>query len=160
MHVPLCVLHVSYYTVLFYIYISRVSVNIECVIWVISISNIDLGYKRCRTISNVLFGSEYEIQLTGESVSNGPFSSLYLLYWHLCGKYLIFTGCPVYYSFQISLLAAIFLSSAGNLCKQFGPWSEPTESRLWSGSKMFESLTVIFLKKLIAKKSRFKIIRF
>ena len=140
MHVPLCVLHVSYYTVPFYIYICRVSVNIECVIWVTSISNLDLCYKRCRTISNVMFGSEYEIQLTGVSVSNGPFSSLYLLYWHQCGKYLIFTGCPVYYSFQISLLAATFclllVTFANSLdpdqnWQNVGPDLDPKRLNLW-----------------------------
>ena len=42
------------------------------------------------------------------------------------------------------------VSSADNLCKQFGPWSGPTKCRAWSRSKLFDTLIVLlkfFLKK-------------
>ena len=35
------------------------------------------------------------------------------------------------------------LSSAGNLCKQFGPRSGPTECRACSGSKLFDTDSVL-----------------
>ena len=48
----------------------------------------------------------------------------------------------------------IFLSSAGNLCKQFVPRSAPTECLSWygfywswSGSKVFDTLALMFMKK-------------
>ena len=40
------------------------------------------------------------------------------------------------------------VSSADNLCKQFGPWSGPTKCPAWSGSKLFDFLT-IFLKEFL-----------
>ena len=47
------------------------------------------------------------------------------------------------------------MSSADNLCKQFGPRSGPTECRFWSGSKLFDTQSDLErnLKKLILKKS-------
>ena len=49
----------------------------------------------------------------------------------------------------------IFLSSAGNLCKQFVPRSAPTECLSWSGfywswsgSKVFDTLALMFMKKI------------
>ena len=42
------------------------------------------------------------------------------------------------------------LSSADNLCKQFGPRSGPTECRSWSGSKLFDTL-IVFLKEFFEK---------
>ena len=49
----------------------------------------------------------------------------------------------------------IFLSSADNLCKQFGPRSAPTECLSWSGfywswswSKVFDTLALMFMKKI------------
>ena len=48
-----------------------------------------------------------------------------------------------------------FLSSADNLCKQFGPRSGSMFYQAWSGSKLFDTLMVfwkIFLKLLIKKK--------
>ena len=41
------------------------------------------------------------------------------------------------------------LSSAGNLCKQFGPRSGPTECQACSGSKLFDTDSV--LKELFEK---------
>ena len=35
------------------------------------------------------------------------------------------------------------MSSADNLCKQFGPRSGPTKCRAWSGSKLFDTLNMI-----------------
>ena len=43
-----------------------------------------------------------------------------------------------------------FLSSAVNLCKQFGPRSGMTECRSWSGSKLFDTL-IVFLKEIFEK---------
>ena len=37
------------------------------------------------------------------------------------------------------------LSTADNFCKQFVPRPGPTESRAWSGSKLFDTL-MVFLK--------------
>ena len=53
---------------------------------------------------------------------------------------------------QYSLVLTICLqvSSAHNLCKQFGPRSGPTKRRAWSASKLFESL-MVFLKNFIKK---------
>ena len=42
------------------------------------------------------------------------------------------------------------MSSADNLCKQFGPRPGPTECRSCSGSKLFDTLTV-FLKEFLEK---------
>ena len=42
------------------------------------------------------------------------------------------------------------MSSADNLCKQFGPRSEPTEHPSCSGSKHFDTL-MIFQKELFEK---------
>ena len=49
----------------------------------------------------------------------------------------------------------IFLSSADNLCKQFGPRSAKTECLSWSGfywswfgSKVFDTLALMFMKKI------------
>ena len=49
----------------------------------------------------------------------------------------------------------IFLSSADNVCKQFGPRSAPTECLSWSvfywswsGSKVFDTLALMFMKKI------------
>ena len=45
------------------------------------------------------------------------------------------------------------VTSADNLCTQFGPRSRPTERRPLSGSKLFDGVGErIFLKKLILKK--------
>ena len=42
------------------------------------------------------------------------------------------------------------VSSADNLCKQFGPRSGPTKHRAWSESKLFDTL-VVFLKVFFEK---------
>ena len=42
----------------------------------------------------------------------------------------------------VSLTFYLLVSSANNLCKQFGPRSGPTICRAWSGSKLFDTLTV------------------
>ena len=51
--------------------------------------------------------------------------------------------------------APILVSSADNLCKQFGPRSGLTKCRVWSGSKLCDTLMVSlieFLRKLLFKK--------
>ena len=48
-------------------------------------------------------------------------------------------NCP---KLHISLPSIVL--SADNLCKLFGPWSGPTERRVWSGSNLFKNL-VVFL---------------
>ena len=51
----------------------------------------------------------------------------------------------------------LLLSSAGNICTQFGPRSGPTERRVWSGSKLFDTVVVVikdfFEKTYFEKKS-------
>ena len=42
------------------------------------------------------------------------------------------------------------MSSADNLCKQFGPRSGATKCRAWSGSKLFDTL-MVFLKEFFEK---------
>ena len=44
----------------------------------------------------------------------------------------------------------LLVSSADNLCKQFGPRSDPTKCRAWSGSKLFDTL-MVFLKEFFKK---------
>ena len=54
--------------------------------------------------------------------------------------------------FLLSL--CLLMSSADNLCKQFGPRPGPTKCRACSGSKLFDTLMVFlkdFFKKLILK---------
>ena len=48
------------------------------------------------------------------------------------------------------------LSSADNLCKQFGPRSGPTLSWSSSGSKRFDTLTLIVFQKEFLKKNDFE----
>ena len=53
-------------------------------------------------------------------------------------------------NFLVALLTLYLLvssRSADNYCKQFGPRSGPTERRSSSGSKMFDTDLIIFLKK-------------
>ena len=52
--------------------------------------------------------------------------------------------------FCVPLTLCLLVSSASNLCKQFGPRSGPTEHRAWSGCKLFDTL-MIFLKKFSEK---------
>ena len=44
----------------------------------------------------------------------------------------------------------LLVLSADNLCKQFGPRSSPTKHRVWSGSKLFDTL-MVFLKEFFKK---------
>ena len=48
------------------------------------------------------------------------------------------------------LALCLLVSSADDLCKQFGPRSGPTKCRAWSGSKLFDTL-MIFLKEFFKK---------
>ena len=49
-----------------------------------------------------------------------------------------------------TLALCLLVSSADNLCKQFGSRSGPTKCRAWSGSKLFDTL-MIFLKEFFEK---------
>ena len=53
----------------------------------------------------------------------------------------------------LTLPASDDLSSADNLCKQFGLRSGPTQCRSWSRSKLFDSL-IVFLKEFLKKVGR------
>ena len=41
---------------------------------------------------------------------------------------------------SVTLTHCLLVSSADNLCKQFGPRSSPTKHGAWSGSKLFDAL--------------------
>ena len=50
---------------------------------------------------------------------------------------------------KLFLASGNFCHPLDNLCKQFGPWSDPTKCRSWSGSKLFDTISVpdIFFEK-------------
>ena len=50
------------------------------------------------------------------------------------------------------------VTSADNLCKQFGPRPGPTKCRAWSGSKLFDTL-MVFLKEFFENVDSEKISR-
>ena len=50
-----------------------------------------------------------------------------------------------------SLTLCLLVSSADNLCKQFGTRSGLTKCRAWSGSKLFDSLVLVFLEEFFEK---------
>ena len=56
---------------------------------------------------------------------------------------------------QHALTLCLLVPSAGNLCKQFGPRSGPTDCWAWSGSKLFDSL-MVFLKCFFFEKVDFE----
>ena len=90
---------------------------------------------------------------------------LFSVYWSakcslLCTDYIWRAGLSVRLSSHISyswsrdskgkwntnfiyLTLCLLVSSADNLCKQFGPRSGPTKCRAWSGSKLFDILKCI-----------------
>ena len=51
---------------------------------------------------------------------------------------------------MVSLTHYLLLSSADNLCKQFGPRSGPTKHGAWSRSKLLDTL-IVFLKEYFEK---------
>ena len=55
---------------------------------------------------------------------------------------------------QIILRDGLLVSSAGNLCKKFGPRSGPTERRARSGSNQFDA-QMVFLKEFFKEKLSF-----
>ena len=61
----------------------------------------------------------------------------------------VFTGCSVHFCsyscIVLNVTPCLLLSSADNLCKQFGSRSGPTKCWAWSGSKLFDTL-LIYLK--------------
>ena len=64
--------------------------------------------------------------------------------------------CRIYLKiYNLPLTICLLMSSAENLCKQYGPRSGPTTCRARSGSNMFDSLMVIlkeFFKNVDLKK--------
>ena len=48
------------------------------------------------------------------------------------------------------LILCLLMSSADNICKQFGPRSGATKCWAWSGSKLFDTL-MLFLKEFFEK---------
>ena len=91
---------------------------------------------------------------------------LYYLHWNLFSliKWKLKQKTKTYYnSFKGAdilnrlTLCLLLVSSADNLCKQFGSRSGPTKGPAWSGSKLFDTLMLFlvdfFSKQLILKKS-------
>ena len=74
----------------------------------------------------------------------------------LVGKELMAENWWLFYNIKymqmhlFRLTLCLLVSSADNLCKQFGPRSGPTKCRAWSGSKLFDTLTV-YLKEFFEK---------
>ena len=76
------------------------------------------------------------------------------MFW-LRNKKIIFSYALLSGGLWISWTICLLLSSADNLCKQFGPRSGPTKCPAGSGPKLFDTLMVFlnnFSKKLIFKK--------
>ena len=78
---------------------------------------------------------------------------LFLTVYHsaYCRKFLMLSNqTQRYKSTCIRITYCLLVPSAYNICKQFGPRSHPTKCRAWSGSKLFDTLTV-FLNEFFEK---------